>query len=63
MEKENLFRIAMVLHDSANSARDKKLCDIIRVVLAESNEPKLTAESLSVKIQENYSLSFSPIEI
>lgn len=53
----------MVLHDSANSARDKKLCDIIRVVLAESNEPKLTAESLSVKIQENYSLSFSPIEI
>ena len=63
MEKQNLFRIALVLRDSSNTTRDKKLFDIVSLVLAETHEPKLSSVALSEAIERDYSLTFDALEI
>lgn len=63
MEKQNLFRIALVLRDSSNTTRDKKLFDIVSLVLAETHEPTLSSVALSEAIERDYSLTFDALEI
>ena len=63
MQKQNLFRIALVLRDSSNTTRDKKLCDVVCLVLTESPEPALSAVSIAAAIERDYGLTFDPLEI
>jgi len=63
IRESNILRLAMVMEDSASTTLDKYICKLVETVLFYDEQPSLDAVDISIKISDQFGLTFDVDEI